>query len=222
MRRLSRFRSRLIFLLTSSLLVVSTSVSAQSGERIWNFDHDQSGKIAQGFTSALTGRGTIGQWVVMNDPSAPSPPNVLAQTTKDKTDYRFPLAIAEDTSYRDLVLSVRFKTISGTVDQGAGLVFRLRDKDDYYIMRANALEDNFRLYHVVNGRRVQFAGANFKVASQTWHEINVEVRGDEFNCYYDGQLRFTAYDSTFKDAGKVGLWTRRIRSSILMTPPSEI
>jgi hypothetical protein len=94
------------------------------------------------------------------------------------------------------------------VDQGAGLLFRLKDKDNYYIVRANALENNFRLYHVVNGRRSQFAGANFKVSSQAWHEIKVEARGEEFKCYYDGQLKFTAKDGTFKDAGKVGLWTK--------------
>ena len=208
MTRLNRLGPSLIFLLALGRLVFPAWICAQSGERVWNFDRDDKGKIAEGFTSALTGRGTVGQWVVMSDPSAPSLPNVLAQTTQDKTDYRFPLAIAEGTSYQDLALSVRFKTISGTVDQGAGLIFRLRDKDNYYIMRANALENNFRIYHVVNGRRVQFAGANFKVTPQTWHEMKVEARGDEFKCYYDGQLRFTAKDSTFKDAGKVGLWTK--------------
>lgn len=70
------------------------------------------------------------------------------------------------------------------------------------------MEDNFRLYRVVNGRRIQFAGANFKVSSQAWHEIKVEARGEEFKCYYDGQLKITAKDSTFKEAGKVGLWTK--------------
>jgi hypothetical protein len=146
--------------------------------------------------------------VVTQEATAPSAPNVLAQTSQDKTDYRFPLAIAEGTSYKDLALSVKFKAISGTVDQGAGLLFRLKDKDNYYIVRANALEDNFRLYHVVNGRRIQFAGANFKVSSQAWHEIKVEARGEEFKCSYDGELKFTAKDGTFKEAGKVGLWTK--------------
>src|SRR5437870_12901570 len=196
------------FVVVWGLLLTQTLVFAQLSERVWNFDRDTTGKIAAGFTSALTGRGTIGQWVVTSDPSAPSPPNVLAQTTKDTTDYRFPLAIAEDTSYRDLVLSVKFKTISGRVDQGAGLIFRLKDKDNYYIMRANALEDNFRLYHVIKGRRVQFAGANFKVTSNAWHEIKVEAHGNEFKCFYDSQLKFTAKDDTFRDAGKIGLWTK--------------
>ena len=200
--------------LTVALFMASASfalpigLSAQTGDRVWNFDRDAAGKPPEGFTSALTGRGTIGQWVVMKEVTAPSQPNVLAQTSQDKTDYRFPIAIAEGTSYKDLALSVRFKAISGKVDQGAGLVFRLKDKDNYYIVRANALEDNFRLYHVVNGRRIQFAGTNFKVTSQEWHEIKVEARGDEFKCYYDGQLKFSAKDSTFTDAGKIGLWTK--------------
>jgi hypothetical protein len=178
------------------------------GEKRWNFDKDVEGKQPAGFTFARTGQGSDGQWVVKKDDSAPSKPNVLAQTSQDKTDYRFPLAIVEGTNYKDAALSVRFKTVSGSVDQGAGLVFRLKDKDNYYVVRANALEDNFRLYHVVNGRRVQFAGANLKVAPQTWHEIKVEARGDEFKCYYDGQLRIAARDDTFPDAGRIGLWTK--------------
>lgn len=195
-------------LLVISVLIIPISVSAQANGRTWNFDQDAAGKPAAGFAFALTGQGTVGQWVVMQEPTAPSQPNVLAQTSQDNTDYRFPLAIAEDTSYKDLSLSVKFKAISGKVDQGAGLVFRLKDKDNYYIVRANALENNFRLYHVVKGRRVQFAGANFKVSSQQWHEIKVEARGDEFKCYYDGQLKITAKDATFRDAGKIGLWTK--------------
>ncbi len=196
---------------TNTLPIESQDPSAShtaSSERVWTFDHDPPGKIPQGFTSALTGQGSIGEWVVVKDPDAPSRPNVLAQTSQDKTDYRFPLLFAEGTWYKDVALSVKFKTISGTVDQAAGLVFRLKDKDNYYIVRANALEDNFRLYHVVNGKRVQFAGANLKVTPQTWHEIKVEARGNELKCYYDGQLRITAKDNTFQDAVKIGLWTK--------------
>ena len=199
---------RLVVVLFVSLLIAMSNAAAQSGKRIWSFDQNPVGSLPPGFTSALTGQGTAGQWSVMKDDSAPSSPNVLAQTSTDSTDYRFPLAIADDTSYRDLTLSVKFKTISGKVDQGAGLVFRLRDKDNYYVVRANALEDNYRLYHIVKGRRVQFAGANFKVTSNTWHEMKVEARGNEFKCFYDGQLKIAAKDETFKDAGKIGLWTK--------------
>jgi hypothetical protein len=195
-------------ILAVALAPVIANALAQSGRRVWSFDQDPIGKMPSGFTSALTGRGTIGRWEVVKDDSAPSRPNVLAQTSTDSTDYRFPLAIAEDTSYNDLSLSVKFKTISGKVDQGAGLVFRLEDKDNYYIVRANALENNYRLYRVVEGRRVQFAAANFKVTSNAWHEIKVEARAREFKCYYDGQLKITAQDGAFKEAGQIGLWTK--------------
>jgi hypothetical protein len=201
-------RPTVALFIVSVLLVVPVSLIAQTGDRVWNFDRDTQGEPPKGFTTALTGQGTIGQWVVMKEATAPSQPNILAQTSQDKTDYRFPIAITDGTSYKDLALSVRFKAISGKVDQGAGLVFRLKDKDNYYVARANALEDNFRLYHVVNGKRIQFAGANVKVSSQEWHEIKIEARGDEFKCYYDGQLKFNAKDSTFKDAGKIGVWTK--------------
>jgi hypothetical protein len=199
---------RIACLLVLSATAWAPATLAQSGNRTWNFDGDAVGKPPTNFTSALTGQGAIGRWEVMKDDTAPSPSNVLAQTSADSTDYRFPLAIADDTSYKDFSLSVKFKTLSGKVDQGAGLVFRLQDKGNYYVVRANALENNYRLYHVIKGRRVQFAGANFKVTPNTWHAIKVEARGNEFKCFYDGQLKITARDDTFKGAGKIGLWTK--------------
>ena len=105
-------------------------------------------------------------------------------------------------------LSVRFKAVSGTIDRAAGLVFRLRDANNYYIVRANALENNYRLYHVVNGRRSQFAGANLKVTSGEWHELRVEAMGNKITCYFDGNKKIEATDDAFKDAGKIGLWTK--------------
>ena len=197
-----------VFFLGLGLLLLRLAAPVQAGEQVWNFDRDSPGRPPTGFTSALTGQGTPGAWVVLSDPSAASPPNVLAQTSADNTDYRFPLALADGTSYKDFVVHVKFKTISGTVDQSAGLVFRVQDKDNYYVVRANALENNFRFYHVVKGRRVQFAGASLKVSPQAWHEIKVEARGNEFRCYFDGQLQITATDTTFQSAGQIGLWTK--------------
>jgi hypothetical protein len=103
---------------------------------------------------------------------------------------------------------VKFKAVSGTVDRAGGLVFRLKDANNYYVVRANALEDNYRLYHVINGRRVQFAGTDFKVTSGEWHELRVEIAGNKITCYYDGSKKMEATDNAFKDAGKVGLWTK--------------
>src|SRR5262249_34145067 len=98
--------------------------------------------------------------------------------------------------------------VSGKVDQGCGLVFRLRDTDNYYVARANALEDNVRLYHVVQGSRRQFAGWNGKVASGQWHELVVLAAGDAFQVLFGGTKVIDAHDQTFTDGGKFGLWTK--------------
>lgn len=151
-------------------------------ELIYNFDQDEAGKLPANFHSALTGGGPQPQWVVQSDQSAPSGRNVLAQTSRDQTDYRFPLVIADEGLFRDLILSVKFKALDGTVDRAAGLAFRLRDANNYYVPRANALEDNYNLYHVVRGVRREITGTRLKVTSREWHEIRVEAVGNKITC----------------------------------------
>jgi 3-keto-disaccharide hydrolase len=175
---------------------------------LYNFDADPVGQMPAKFHAALTGQGAKPEWAVKADATAPSPPNVLAQLSRDKTDYRFPLAILDEGSFKDLELSIKFKAVSGEIDRAAGLVFRLKDANNYYIVRANALEGNYRLYHVIAGKRQQFAGANLKVASAEWHELRVECIGNKITCYYDGEKKIEMTDSTFSEAGKVGLWTK--------------
>jgi len=102
---------------------------------------------------------------------------------------------------------VKAKSISGQIDQGMGLVFRFRDPKSYYIVRANALENNFRLYRMVNGRRLQFAGAYVKVASGAWHTLRVVAKGDHIVCYFDGKPLIDAHEKTYT-TGKIGLWTK--------------
>jgi hypothetical protein len=175
---------------------------------LYNFDSDSPGRLPANFHTGKTGGGAPEKWVVTADSTAPSKPNVVTQTSSDQTDYRFPLLISDEGSFQDLDLSVKFKAVSGNIDRAAGLVFRLKDPNNYYIVRANALENNYRLYHVVNGRRSQFAGANLKVTSGEWHQLRVEVAGNKIACYYDSNKKIEATDDTFKDAGKVGLWTK--------------
>jgi Domain of Unknown Function (DUF1080) len=175
---------------------------------VYSFDSDTPGLLPAKFHSATTGGGAREKWVVTADPTAPSKPNVVTQTSTDQTDYRFPLLISDEGSFQDLDLSVNFKAVSGSIDRAGGLVFRLKDPNNYYIVRANALESNYRLYHVINGRRSQFAEANLKVTSGEWHELRVEAVGNRIICYYDGNKKIEATDDTFKDAGKVGLWTK--------------
>ncbi len=174
----------------------------------YDFDSDSVGFLPAKFHSGRTGQGPSSQWVVLADSTAPSKPNVVAQTSVDSTDYRFPLLIADEGSFRDLETTVRFKAVSGDLDQAAGLAFRLKDASNYYIARTNAREGNYRLFRVVAGRRRTLAGANLEVTSGAWHELRVECVGNRIICYYDGIKKIEATDDTFKDAGKVGLWTK--------------
>lgn len=174
-----------------------------------DFDKDEAGKPPKDFTIALTGGGPAPEFVVAAESGAPSGKQVLAQKSADSTDLRFPLCIYDKFSADDVVVSVRFKAVEGKVDRAGGVVLRLKDKDNYYVARANALEDNVRLYHVVAGKRVQFAGEKAKVSSGEWHTLKVEARGNHFKVFFDGDKpMFEADDDTFKEAGKVGVWTK--------------
>ena len=173
-----------------------------------NFDRSQPGSVPDGWTIGMTHAGPAPKWEVLKDQSAPSPPNVFAQTSTDRTAGRFPLAIWDRASLKDGTLTVKFKAISGTVDQGAGLVWRYRDANNYYIVRANALEDNVRFYRVVKGQREQLEGANIKVTANEWHQLGLRAEGERFTITFDGKQLFTATDRTFTAAGKVALWTK--------------
>ena len=188
--------------------VVRAEDAKQADAKTWTFDADRVGEVPSGFSFGRTGSGRVGRWIVQADKDAPSPPNILAQVDADQTDYRFPVAVANEPILRDMRLSVKCKAVSGEVDRACGLVFRYQDEDNYYITRANALEGNIRLYHVVKGARRQFAGWNGSVASGTWHELVVEARGNHFTVYWDGQEIINADDQTFRAPGKVGVWTK--------------
>jgi len=194
--------------LIALLLAAGGVAGAQDVAKTWDFQGDKVDEAPAGFSFGKTGRGRPGKWVVRVDPSAPAGDHVLAQVDTDDTDDRFPVAVADAPVIKDLRLEVRCKQISGKTDQACGLVFRYQDENNYYVTRANALEDNVRLYHVVKGKRRQFAGWDGKVASQTWHTLAVEAHGDHFQVVFDGKPVMEAKDDTFREAGKVGLWTK--------------
>jgi hypothetical protein len=173
----------------------------------FNFDQDTVGQTPAGFTSYATGDGPAGKWVAQVMADAPSGKQVVVQTDADATDNRFPVLIADKEDYADVDVSVKGKAISGKGDQGIGLVFRFRDPQSYYVVRANALENNVRLYKMVDGRRKQFAGADVQVTSGQWHTLRVVARGDHIICYFDGQKVIDVHDATYAQ-GKVGLWTK--------------
>jgi len=156
------------------------------------------------YTVALTGSGPPPAWSLIEDGGH----KVLAQTSTDRTDYRFPLAIFGEPVAADLDVAVRFKPVSGEVDRAAGIARRLVDKDNYYVVRANALEDNVRLYRVIKGRRIEFAGANVKVPSGVWQEMRLVARGPRFEVFLDGKSLHSATDGILATPGRVALWTK--------------
>jgi hypothetical protein len=116
--------------------------------------------------------------------------------------------VLEGVAARDAALSVRFRPVDGRVDQAAGLVLRYCDARNYHIARADALEDNVRLYRVVDGRRVQFAGADVRVPRDRWQALGLRVEGERFEVSLEGRALFSAFDRTLVEAGRVGLWTK--------------
>ena len=173
----------------------------------FNFDQDTVGQTPAGFTSYATGDGPDGRWLVQVMADAPSDKQVVVQTDADATDNRFPVLIADKEDYADVDVSVKGKAISGKGDQGIGLVFRFRDPQSYYVVRANALENNVRLYKVVNGSRTQIGGKNTKVTPKEWHLLKVVYKGNTIQCFYENAKVFEVNDTTF-DSGSVGLWTK--------------
>jgi hypothetical protein len=159
------------------------------------------------FVAALTGQGRPGRWAVVEDPTAESG-RALAQLDADTTDYRFPLAIYMPTFPSDVEATTRFKAISGKEDQAGGVVVRLIDRNNYYIARANALENNVHFFRVISGRRQELAGANTKVASGVWHTLTLRAEGNRFTVSFNGKQLFTHTDRTFGSPGKVALWTK--------------
>jgi hypothetical protein len=197
-------------LVFAALAVLSRSSYGQapaSGVKTISFEPDAVGSAPVGFQFERTGGGAEGKWIVRDDKDKAGN-HVLVQESADKTDNRFPLAVVKEGTYKDVTLSVRAKPLSGDVDQGFGLVWRYQDANNYYITRCNADEDNCTIYHVVKGSRRSFQNKGTKVATKTWHTLKMTATGDHFTVWFDGTQVLDAKDETFKDAGKVGLWTK--------------
>lgn len=198
------------------LLVGFLSCSIAFAETI-RFDEGTPGSLPAGWTVAMTHAGGEPRWEITRDAGAPSPPLVFAQISQDRTAGRFPLAIWGGASIRNGEVSVAFKTVSGTVDQAAGIVWRYRDPGNYYIVRANALENNIVLYKVENGVRLSIApkglasrsyGVKHEVPKGRWSTLRIVFKGAHFVVYFNREQVFETEDQTFTNAGKTGLWTK--------------
>jgi hypothetical protein len=156
------------------------------------------------FEFAATGSGKPGEWSVVRDDAV----QALAQTGTDSTDDRFPVAIYRPFSGRNVYVSIRFMPVSGKIDQAGGVVVRFTSPGDYYVARANALENNVRFYRVVDGKRQMIAGVDAPVARGAWHTLGIAARDDRFIILFNGRELFGATDATFPGPGRAGMWTK--------------
>jgi len=187
-----------------AVIVLTTAVAAAAaGPDVVNFDKSPLGQPPAGWTATQTGTGNA-KWTVEKDDNAPSKPNVLKQSGVAT----YPVCLKNDTSVKDGFVEVKFKPISGKEDQAAGLVWRARDSNNYYVARANALENNVTVYHTVNGRRTEKKRTSMPVSANAWHTLRVDFQNNHFTVTCDGRKAIEWDDETFKDAGNVGLWTK--------------
>lgn len=182
--------------LIPAMLALGMTRAGEPKKLLRDFESDEPGRIARGFT------GEVGTWKVARDGEN----RVMAQEARNPDD-TFNVALLSGKPFRDLDMSVRLKAVAGELDRGGGLVWRARDRDNYYIARYNPLEDNFRVYKVVDGKRTQFASASVP-GDTKWHILRVTASGRRMACYLDGRKYLEVDDGTFPDAGRIGLWTK--------------
>jgi hypothetical protein len=187
-----------------------TLMAADDKPRSLLFRKDDVGKVPAGWKSDQTGKGAGSSvWKVEADDTAPSKSGYVLAQTAESPNAVFNLCVVEDGKYKDVEVSVAFKAVKGKNDQGGGIVWRYQDADNYYLARMNPLEDNFRVYKVVAGKRTQFeTKEGLKVPAGEWHTLKIQNKGNEIACFLDGKKYLEVKDDTFPKAGKVGLWTK--------------
>lgn len=177
-------------------LILSAATGVASVKRTWNFDDEAAGGLPRGFSAE------VGAWII----TAVGQGKVLAQTAKNP-NRSFNIALVDDTHVKDIDISVEMTAVAGEIDQGGGIVWRAKDAKNYYIARYNPLEDNYRVYKLVDGKRTQLENADIK-RSDGRHTLRVTMKDDHIECFYDGKKYLDAKDTTFSGPGKIGLWTK--------------
>ncbi len=189
-----------MFIITLLMPLMAGYLYAADNGKTWNFDHDKPGSTPANFY------GAAGSWKVRADATAPSRPHVLAQLAKNSHE-TFNVALVTGSKYRDLDISVKMRAIGGRMEQGGGIVWRAKDPRNYYVVRYNPLESNFRLYKIVNNTSVRLASTEI-MNVPGWHTLRVVVTGNHITCFFDGTKYIDRNDGTYSDAGLIGLWTR--------------
>jgi hypothetical protein len=183
----------------AALTALATGASAETV----NFDADPTGAPPAGWVCGSTGGGAP-RWLVEADASAPSKPNVLKQSGSGT----FPWCVKQGTAIADGAVEVKFKPLSGREDQAGGLVWRWKDGDNYYVARANALENNVSLYYTEGGRRRTIKYVDAPVPGNTWHTLRAEFKGTRIRVLLDGKAYIELDDSHIAGPGAVGVWTK--------------
>ena len=183
--------------------IALTALATSVGAATFNFDQERAGTAPAGWLAGVTGGGSH-HWSVEPDASAPSASNVLKQSGKGD----FPWCIAKATSVTDGFAEVKFKSLAGREDQAGGLIWRWKDGDNYYVARANALENNVSLYYTQNGRRITIKYVNAPVPANKWHTLRVEFQGRKIRVILNGKLYIEQDDGHITGAGAVGVWTK--------------
>ena len=168
-----------------------------------NFDADKPGALPAGWVAGVTGSGEP-RWAIEADNTAPSAPNVLKQGGKGT----FPWCVKKDVSLADGFVEVKFKPLSGKQDQAGGVVWRWKDGNNYYVARANALEDNVSLYYTANGRRNTIKYVDAPVPANVWRTLRVEFADQRIKVALDGKTYIDIENSRISGPGAVGVWTK--------------
>lgn len=186
------------------VLLCNLSQLTMAGDSVkFTFDGDALGGVPKGWVGGVTGEGSA-RWTVSADPAAPSKPNVLKQSGEGT----YVWGIVDKVAIKNGYVQTRFMALTGKEDQAGGLVWRFVDKDNYYVTRANVLENNVRIYRVVGGRRTMFGSANVDVTGKQWHLLRVGFNNDVFTVSFNGKELLKAQDDRLQAAGGVGLWTK--------------
>jgi len=199
-----------IFILGTVSGICQEKPSKGKGNLFLDFENVPIGALPDGWKVEATRQyGPLAKWEVIIDKTAPSGQKVLALTrVNHSSGATFNLCWTDKVSFRDGTIEVMFKPVRGRIDQGGGIIWRVRDRNNYYVARFNPLEDNFRVYCVANGHRMMMNSARVSLAAGKWHSMKIVQKGDRYQCYLNGKKYLEGSDDRFQKAGGVGLWTK--------------
>jgi hypothetical protein len=192
----------------SQLSLAALTLALLGANSQFDFEDTTEGHVPKTWKADKTGEGSGSVWKVIKDESSPHGAHVLAQTSSEGPSALFNLCVANEPLLRHVDIVVSLQAISGKTDQGGGVVWRYRDANNYYVARVNPLEDNFRIYKVVDGKRMQLGSATVDAPTGTWHTLRIVHRGDHMQGFLNGKLHLEVKDQEFKNSGRIGLRTK--------------